>query len=189
MSFGRAVILIDNGYLSAIIRDEFNSTRIDYLKLSNSVCSSYQRLRTYVYDCLPYQNNPPTNQQKHLFAGKQKFFDALSKLPSFEVRFGRQRPRGKIFVQKGVDVWLSVDMVRLSAKGQVHKIFLIAGDGDFVPAVQTAKDEGVSVKLLHSGSFVNLPNGKQQPKFSNELWQICDEREIINQQLINQWKY
>lgn len=189
MSLGRAVILIDNGYLSAILRDEFSSTRLDYLKLSNSICSNYQRLRTYIYDCMPYQNDPPTQQQKNLFAGKQRFFDSLTKLASFEVRFGRQRPRGHNFVQKGVDVWLSVDMVRLSAKGQVHKIFLIAGDGDFVPAVQTAKNEGVSVKLFHSGSFTTLPNGKRQPKFSNELWQTCDERQVINQQLIDQWKF
>lgn len=189
MSLGRAVILIDNGYLSAILRDEFSSIRIDYLKLSNSICTNYQRLRTYVYDCMPYQNDPPTEQQKNLFSGKQKFFDMLQKYPSFELRFGRQRPRGNGFVQKGVDVRLSVDMVRLSAKAQVHKIFLIAGDGDFVPAVQTAKDEGASVKLFHSGSFVRLPNGRKQPKFSNELWQICDEREVINRHLINQLKF
>ena len=92
-------------------------------------------------------------------------------------------------MQKGVDVWLSVDMVRLSAKGQVQKIFLIAGDADYVPAVQTAKDEGVSVKLIHSGNFSVLPNGKKLPKFSNELWQMCDERQPISQQLINQWKF
>jgi len=138
---------------------------------------------------MPYQNNPPTPVQKTLYSGKQKFFDALKKLPAFELRFGRQRPRGHGFVQKGVDVWLSVDMVRLSAKGQVQKIFLIAGDGDFVPAVQTAKNEGVSVKLFHSGNFTILPSGKRQPKFSNELWQTCDEREPISQQLIDQWKF
>jgi uncharacterized LabA/DUF88 family protein len=138
---------------------------------------------------MPYQNDPPTEKQKNLFANKQKFFDALKKLPAFELRFGRQRPRGRGFVQKGVDVWLSVDIVRLSAKGQVQKIFLIAGDADFVPAVQTAKNEGVSVKLIHSGNFAVLSNGKNVPKYSNELWQMCDERQPISQQLIDVWKF
>jgi len=189
MSLGRAVVLIDNGYISAILRDEYSSTRIDYLKLSELICTGYHRLRTYVYDCMPYKSDPPTQIQQALFSGKQRFFDALRKLPAFELRFGKQRPRGHSFVQKGVDVWLSVDMVRLSAKGQVQKIFLIAGDADYVPAVQTAKNEGVSVKLIHSGNFSVLPNGKQLPKFSNELWQICDERQPISQQLIDRWKF
>ncbi len=185
-AIGRGLVLIDNGYLSAILRDEFNSTRVDYLKLSALVCKGYYRLRTYIYDCLPYQSNPPTDEQKNLYAGKVKFFNALSKLPSFEPRFGKQRPRGAIYVQKGVDVLLAVDLVRLSSKGQIQKAFLIAGDGDYVPAVKAAKDDGVSIKLYHSGAFQSTPDGHTMPKYSNELWQICDEREIISDALIKQ---
>lgn len=189
ISLGRAVVLIDNGYLSAILRDEFAETRVDYLRLSEIVCTGYHRLRTYVYDCLPYQSNPPTTEQKELYAGKIRFFNALRKLPSFEVRFGKQRPRPGGFVQKGVDVLLTVDLVRLSSKGQIQKAFLIAGDGDYVPAVKTAKDEGISVKLYHSGAFVTYPGGRTLPKYSNELWQNCDEREIINASLVNKCEF
>jgi uncharacterized LabA/DUF88 family protein len=185
-SLGRAVVLIDNGYLSAILRDEFKETRIDYLKLSEVICKGYSRLRTYIYDCLPYQANPPTQEQQELYAGKVKFFNALSKLPSFEPRFGKQRPRAGGFVQKGVDVLLAVDLVRLSSKGQIQKAFLIAGDGDYVPAVKAAKDDGVSVKLYHSGVFQTTLDGHTIPKYSNELWQVCDEREIISDSLIKQ---
>jgi len=186
-SLGRAVVLVDNGYLSAILRDEFEMARVDYLKLSEIVCLGYHRLRTYVYDCLPYQSNPPTHEQQELYAGKIRFFNALSKLPSFEVRFGKQRPRPGGFIQKGVDVLLSVDMVRLSSKSQIQKAFLIAGDGDYVPAVKAAKDEGVSIKLYHSGAF-QTTDGHTMPKYSNELWQICDERETIGNALIDQCK-
>ena len=185
---GRAVVLIDNGYLSAILRDEFKETRIDYLKLSEIVSKGYYRLRTYVYDCMPYQADPPTQVQKELYAGKQKFFRALESLPSIQPRFGKQRPRLGGYIQKGVDVLLAVDLVRLSSKGQIQKAFLIAGDGDYVPAVQIAKDEGVSVKLYHSGCFQTTPEGHTMPKYSNELWQICDEREVINAGLIKQCK-
>lgn len=187
-SLGRAVVLIDNGYLSAILRDEFAEVRISYLKLSEIVCQGYHRLRTYVYDCLPYQANPPTPEQRTLYAGKIKFFNALSKLPSFEIRFGKQRPRGSSFIQKGVDVLLSVDLVRLGSKSQIQKAFLIAGDGDYVPAVKTAKDEGVSIKLYHSGAFQTI-DGHTMPKYSNELWQMCDERETINSTLIDQCEF
>jgi uncharacterized LabA/DUF88 family protein len=188
-SLGRAVILIDNGYLSAILRDEFEEIRIDYLKLSDILCGGCFRLRTYIYDCLPYQDNPPTPEQKELYSGKLKFFNALKKLPSFEVRFGKQRPRPGGFVQKGVDVLLSVDLVRLSSKGQIQKAILIAGDADYVPAVQTAKDEGVSIKLYHSGCFQTMPDGRKLPKYSNELWEKCDEREAIDITLIEKCEF
>jgi hypothetical protein len=55
---GRGLVLIDNGYLSAILRDEFGSARVDYLKLSEAICKGYYRLRTYVYDCLPIPKQP-----------------------------------------------------------------------------------------------------------------------------------
>lgn len=187
-SLGRAVVLIDNGYLSAILRDEYAQARISYQRLSEIVCQGYHRLRTYVYDCLPYQANPPTLEQQELYAGKIRFFNALSKLASFEIRFGKQRPRGTGFIQKGVDVLLTVDMVRLSSKSQIQKAFLIAGDGDYVPAVKTAKDEGVSIKLYHSGVF-QTTDGHTMPKYSNELWQICDERETISNTLIDQCRF
>jgi uncharacterized LabA/DUF88 family protein len=188
-SLGRGVVLIDNGYLSAILRDEFASVRVDYLKLSDTICRGYHRLRTYVYDCMPYQADPPTEEQKQLYAGKQKFFQALSKLPSFEPRFGRQRPRAGGYIQKGVDVLLAVDLVRLSSKGQIQKAFLIAGDGDYVPAVKTAKDEGVSVTMYHSGAFQRDADGHMHPKYSNELWDACDTRLVLDDRLINQCKF
>lgn len=184
----RAVLLIDNGYLSAIIRDEYKEDRVDYLKISELICHGYTRLRTYVYDCMPYQADPPTEVQKTLFGGKTRFFKALSKQPSFEIRFGKQRPRGDTYIQKGVDVLLTVDLVKLTSKAQVQKVFLIAGDADFVPAVKAAKEEAVSVKLYHSGGYQTLQNGRRVLKYSNELWEACDERAIIDQDLIDQCK-
>lgn len=102
---------------AAILRDEFERPRVDYLKLSEILCEGYPRLRTYVYACLPYQANPPTPEQKQLSAGKHQFFSALQKLLSFETSFGKQGPRAGGFIQKGVDALLTVDLVRPSSKG------------------------------------------------------------------------
>lgn len=184
----KAIVLIDNGYLSAILRDEFSSARIDYLKLSEEISKGFLRLRTYVYDCLPYQGSPPTQFQSQLLAGKQRFFHSIGQLPSFEVRLGKQRPRGTEFVQKGVDVLLAIDMIRLSSKQQIHKAFLIAGDGDYVPVVKATKDEGVSVTLYHSVGLQTMSDGRQMKKYSDELWQACDDRFPIAQALVNKVK-
>lgn len=184
----KAIILIDNGYLSAILRDEFNSTRIDYLALSEEISRGFLRLRTYVYDALPYQANPPTPYQSQLLASKQRFFYSIGQLPSFDVRFGKQRPRGTVYVQKGVDILLAIDMIRLSSKQQIHKAFLIAGDADYVPVVKASKDEGVSVTLYHSGAIQTTADGRQHKKYSDELWQACDERKEITQALVDKVK-
>ena len=181
-------MLIDNGYLSAILRDEFGSARIDYLALSTLISQGYHRLRTYVYDALPYQSNPPTQAQSQLLAGKERFFHSIGLLPSFEVRFGKQRPRGIGYVQKGVDVLLAIDMIRLSSKQQIQKGFLIAGDADYVPVVKASKDEGVSITLYHSGALQRMPDGRLMKKYSDELWQACDDRCVIDQALINKVK-
>jgi uncharacterized LabA/DUF88 family protein len=193
MSFSayKAIVLIDNGYFSAILRDEFNLARVDYLALSEELCKGFFRLRTYVYDALPYQSNPPSPHQSQLLASKQKFFHTIAQLPSFEVRFGKQRPRGNEYVQKGVDILLSIDLIRLSSKQQIHKAFLIAGDADYVPVVKASKDEGVSVTLYHSNALQTIPgdySGKKVKKYSDELWQACDERREITQELIDKVK-
>lgn len=187
MSFSgqRAVVLIDNGYLSAILRDEYDEARIDYLALSEEICKGCHRLRTYVYDALPYQSSPPTEEQKELLAGKQRFFSALTRLPSFEVRLGRQRPRAGGYIQKGVDILLAIDMIRLSSKQQIQKAFVVGGDADYVPVVKASKDEGVSVTMYYSATMQQMADGKQLRKYSDELWTACDERKEITKQLID----
>ncbi len=42
---------------------------------------------------------------------------------------------------------LSVDIVRHAAAGHIQHAILLAGDSDFVPAVEAAKEHGVTVSL------------------------------------------
>lgn len=186
----RALVLIDNGYLGAILRDEFSEQRINYQKLSDGVCHGYERLRTYVYDCPPYQSNPSTFAERQMLASKQAFFESLNRLPATEVRQGKLRPRGNgVFVQKGVDILLAIDLVLLAAKRRINRAFLFAGDADFVPAVKVAKSEGVSVTLYHSSGLQQSPDGRYHKKYSDELWLACDHRIPITSGLISAWKF
>jgi uncharacterized LabA/DUF88 family protein len=186
---GKAIVLIDNGYLAKVLKNQFGEPRFDYLKFSEEATKGYWRLRTYVYDCMPYQHDPPTPPEQILYQGKQKFFNSLKKLPSIEPRFGRLRPRKEGgFVQKGVDILLAVDLVRLSLKGQIAEAVLLTGDADYVPAVQVAKDEGVHIKLYHAEKHPDSDIDKGSG-YSNALWDLCDERIVIDQELIDRCKY
>ena len=61
----KAALLIDGGYINEILKSFFNKPKINYLKLSDKICSDLQlkRLRTYFYHCLPIveKNNPNWN--------------------------------------------------------------------------------------------------------------------------------
>ena len=52
---------------------------------------------------------------------------------------------------------------------------LLAGDGDFHPALKVAKQEGVSFWLLHG------PRGS----YSRELWHEADERVELDAAFMN----
>lgn len=173
----RIAIFIDNGYFSKIIKNHFNEAAIDYGLFSDNICGGSDRLRTYVYDCMPYQSSPPTPTERKLYADKDRFISYLKKLPRFEVRLGRLQKikvDGKwIFKQKMVDILLSVDLVRLSWSRQIQDAILVAGDSDYVPAVIAAKDAGVLVKLYY-----------KEP-IHDYLLEKCDEPIKIEEELIN----
>ena len=45
---------------------------------------------------------------------------------------------------------LSVDMVRHSAAGHIQHAIVVAGDSDFIPAVEATKESGATVTLWHA---------------------------------------
>jgi uncharacterized LabA/DUF88 family protein len=186
----RLAIFVDGGYLSTLSEDEF-SVRVDHSKLAEEIrktvdsktTDSVDLLRTHYYDCLPYQSNPPTQEEAMRFANKRRFFNALQNLPRFVVREGRLAFRGlkatgePIFQQKRIDLLLGLDFALLSGKRQITHAAVIAGDSDLLPAFHTAKQEGILVWLFH-GPRVSKKDGS--PTFAQELWQAADERYEID---------
>ena len=108
----KVAIFIDGGYIEKIMQQEYPSLKIDYSKLSNVLSRNKEILRSYYYNCLPYQSNPPTPEEKERFAKRQRFYTMLTRLPKFEVREGRLVKRGIEFEQKGIDTLLSIPFNR-----------------------------------------------------------------------------
>jgi len=171
----KVAIFIDGGYLNKILKKQFNGASLDYLKLSNKICSDLKlsRLRTYFYHCLPIVrkgNSEDIIKQ----ANMERFLAKLRRLPRFEIKLGKLQIIGNQFRQKMVDVLMSLDITNMSFENQIQHAVLIAGDSDFVPAIKKAKDYGVITHLYYHNSSIR-----------NEILDEIDELHEINQELID----
>ena len=193
----RLAIFIDGGYVDKLASTEF-SVWVDYQKFVNEIVNTISSntkepldlLRTYYYNCLPYQSSPPTAFEEKQFASKRSFFGALTRLDKFLVREGRLAFRGQdnrgepIFQQKRTDLLLGLDFALLSGKRQITHAALVAGDSDFIPAVEIAKQEGVVVSLFHGPT----KDRREDSNYAQELWSAADERIELTQSFMESVK-
>lgn len=181
---GVAAVFLDGGYIEKVLRFDHSQASIDFAKSSQEMAAPDELLRAYYYHCLPYQSNPPTQEEKERYSSRHRFTTALGFLPRFEVRLGRLAYRGigadgkPIFQQKRVDCMLGVDMALLTAKGKITNVAIFTGDSDLIPAVEAAKRESVLVTLWH-GSLIS-----DDTKPSRELFEIADERRELTKDIV-----
>ena len=184
----RAVLLIDGGYFDQVKRT-FGVARIDYTKMGDELVKPYERFRTYYYHALPYvDNRNPDPRDVKMRAERQRFYDGLAYLNRCEVKLGHLQ-RYLTFDQNGnkvvrhrqklVDVLLSIDLVKLAWSRQIAMAVLLAGDSDFVPAVQAAKEAGVPIRLVFAeqpGCYVH-----------SQVKKVVDERVALTREHIERW--
>jgi uncharacterized LabA/DUF88 family protein len=181
---GVAAVFLDGGYIEKVLRFDHAQASIDFAKLSQEMAAPDELLRAYYYHCLPYQSNPPTEEERQRYASRHRFTTALGYLPRFEVRLGRLAYRGNgldgkpIFQQKRVDCMLGVDMALLAGKSKITNVGIFTGDSDLIPAIEAAKREGVLVTLWHG----SLQSDDTRP--SRELFEIADERKELTKQIL-----
>lgn len=185
----KVAVFIDEGYLSNLTKNYFKDSdgkprRINFSDFSEKLVSEIEGelLRTYYYHCPPYQSAYPTEEEKVRKSNYDKFNYALRQLRKFQVRSGRLKKvyneKGEPdFMQKGVDVLLAIDMVKLAMKGAIQKAIIVSGDSDFVPAVRAIKDEGVSMHIFYHNN--KTEHGRE---YSDYLVQECDEKHELTEQ-------
>ncbi len=184
----RLAIFVDGAYLDKVAKNK--NVWVDYEKLSSEILTRVNArtpaapmdlLRTYYYNGLPHQSNPPTDAEKSYFGKRRQFYDTLERLSSFTVRLGVVKYRGKdsqgqpIYQQKQVDLLLGLDFALLSAKRSITHAAVVTGDSDMAPAFEEAKREGIAVWLF---------TGQAQNR-ARELWQAADERVDLDQPFLD----
>ena len=169
-----AAVFIDGGYVDAVLRDHFRTARIDYQVLSDDLCRPYERWSTFYFHCPPWQDSPPTPEQRTRKSQMDRFFYTLQGLDRFEVRLGKVVMRDDGPHQKGVDIRIAIDMVRLAASNRIEKAILVSGDSDLVPAVKAVNDLNVLVDIVYHPSSIG-----------DDLYQSARDRTVIDRDMID----
>ena len=151
----RAAIFIDGAYI--LSQFKLHNIEPNYAALEDYLLKPIRKtvpldlLRCYFYYCAPWMSPEPTDDEKRRMEEHEEFMQEIKKIERWAVRLGKLQKRRDgnrdYYEQKRVDVLLSVDMVRHSAAGHIQHAVLVAGDSDFIPAVEATKESGATVTL------------------------------------------
>lgn len=175
-------VFVDAAYLSHINKfyggDKYLKYKIEYFitnlcKEKNLWCN-----KIYYYTAPPYQGQNPTEEEKKRKKGYDLFIQKLRKINlPIEIREGKLlKLNSGEFIQKGVDTWLTTDLLLTSQRKETSNIILISADTDFIPILNIIrKNYGISITLAYFAD-----NRKESGLFiSSELLNSCDDKILI----------
>ncbi len=171
----KTIVFVDGSNLYRGLLENFGSANIDFGAFISFLVAKNKLVKTY-YCNVPVNRNDKPEEYKR----QQKFFSALRRIPRFEVKLGRLEKRpGAPPVEKGVDVWMAVDIVTHAYSNIFDVAVLVSGDSDFVPAIEAVQDFGKKV--------INVCFPKTK---SFHLNQVCDETITVNKAVFGKlaWK-
>lgn len=125
-------------------------------------------IRTYYYNAPVIKE---LNEER--YKKQQKFFEILKNTPYLTLRLGRLVNRNGVYVEKGVDIKIAVDMLKLAHNNVYDTAILVSGDGDFVDAVEAVKELGKHVEHVY------FKSGQSQ-----HLRQSCDKYLELSKELL-----
>lgn len=79
--------------------------------------------------------------------------------------------------EKGIDIEMCCDALRLASLSRLERLFLLTNDSDFIPLCRTIKEFGVNISIIHLSS-ANPPN--------LELLRESDSYDIVPADRLNQ---
>ncbi len=165
-------VFIDGAYLSLVSKflGKGRHLQFDIKKLAENLAKKegLNCKEIFYYNCPPFQGTPPTEEQTKRKAGYDKFISKL-RLSGINVREGRCQMIKNEYAQKGVDVLLSIDLIRKAVS--IKDFILVACDTDFVPAIKDVREKDkVKITLYYFKD--------RDPRFSmsDHILSVCDKK-------------
>ena len=174
----RVMIFIDGSNLYHSLKGFFGRADIDIGKFCQKLLGRRQLIRIYYYNARVGRKEEPER-----YKDQQAFFNSVNAVPYTELRLGRlvytgHWPNTPPY-EKGVDVQLATDMITHSYKNNYDVAILVAGDNDYVGAIQAVKDNGKHFEVALFG----------KERTSRQLRSVADKVIPINRRLLKGcWK-
>ncbi len=145
----RVMIFIDGSNMYHSLKHHFKRTDVDIGRFCQKLLGKSRLIRIYYYNAQVGQKEEPER-----YKDQRKFFDGIAAIPYAELRLGRlvynNWPNSPPY-EKGVDIQLATDMITHSFKNNYDVAVLVAGDTDYVGALQAVKDNGKNVEVALFG--------------------------------------
>jgi uncharacterized LabA/DUF88 family protein len=173
----RVMIFIDGSNLYHSLKGYFKKTDIDIGRFSQKLLLKRRLLRIYYYNAMVGRREEPERYRR-----QQAFFANVGAIPYCELRLGRlvynNWPNVPPY-EKGVDIQLATDLLTHSFKNNYDIAILVAGDSDYVGALQAVKDNGKNVEVALFG----------KERTSRPLREVADRVITIDRRLMRGcWK-
>jgi uncharacterized LabA/DUF88 family protein len=172
------MIFIDGSNMYHSLKAYFKRTDIDLGCFNEKILEKRRLVRMYYYNAVVGKVEEPER-----FKDQEKYFKSVAAIPYTELRLGRlvytnAWPSSPPF-EKGVDVQLATDMITHAFKNNYDVAILVAGDNDYVGAIQAVKDNGKHVEVALFG----------QERTSRQLRDVADRVIVLDGRLLRGcWK-
>jgi len=173
----RVMIFIDGSNLYHSLKGYFKRADIDIGRFCQKLLDKRRLIRIYYYNARVGRKEEPER-----YRDQEAFFNSVNAIPYCELRLGRlvyaNWPTAPPY-EKGVDVQLTTDLLTHNFKNNYDVAILVAGDSDYVEALQAVKDNGKNVEVALFG----------KERTSRPLRKVADKIAIIDGRLLRHcWK-
>ncbi len=169
----KVMIFIDGSNLYHVLIKNCGRSDLKFLDFANKLTGTKRSLEKIYY----YNVRQELQGKIKIPEEQQKFLTSLRKIPKLEVKLGIWKEQNGSIVEKGVDVMLATDLVLHAVKNNFDTAIIVSGDGDFFPAMETAKKEGKRIEVAAFESNISKEASessnnviKLRKSFFNNLW-------------------
>lgn len=136
------MVFIDGSNLYHVLGEVCGRHDLSFGRFAEKLVGDRSLVRTYYYNIRQDSERDP-----NVASEQGKFLQTMYDTPYLEVRMGVSKRHGETMVEKGVDVFMATDLVAFAFMDQYDTAVVVSGDGDFFPAIQTAKNQGKHVEV------------------------------------------
>jgi uncharacterized LabA/DUF88 family protein len=146
----RVMIFIDGSNLYHSLKSYLHRTDIDIGLFCQKLVEKRRLIRIYYYNAIVGMKQEPER-----YRSQQQFFTSVQQVPYLEMRLGRlvytnAWPDTPPY-EKGIDIMLTTDLLTHSFKQNYDIAILVAGDTDYVGAIQQVKNNGQNMEVALFG--------------------------------------